>query len=65
MAGFDIDQFHFKGIIGVLICLALFVVSEYVSKMPGLSFVWVFKWFFLLLAGVIFVLIILATISNK
>jgi hypothetical protein len=65
MAGFDIDRFHYKGIIGILICLALFVASEYVSRLPGLSFMWVFKWFFLILAGIIFLLIVLATISHK
>ena len=65
MAGFDIDQFHYKGIIGILICLALFVASEYLSKVQGLGFVSVFKWFFLALAGVIFLLIVLATVSHK
>jgi hypothetical protein len=65
MAGFDVDQFHFKGIIGILICLALFVVSDYLSGISGLGFIGIFKWFFLALAGVIFLLIVLATISNK
>lgn len=65
MAGFDIDRFHYKGIISILICLLLFVVSEYVSKMPGLGFMAAFKWFFLALAGVIFLLITLATLSQK
>lgn len=65
MAGFDLDQFHYKGIIGILVCLVLFVASEYLSKVQGLGFLGVFKWFFLTLAGVIFLLIVLATISHK
>ncbi|WP_148266456.1 hypothetical protein [Methanocella arvoryzae] len=65
MAGFDLDQFHYKGIIGILVCLVLFVASEYLSKVQMLGFLVVFKWFFLMLAGVIFLLIVLATISHK
>ena len=54
-----------NGIIGILICIVLYVISEYLSGIPLLGFFDIFKWFFILIAVILIFIVALANISNK